>query len=150
MPEESDHGLSAATCASADRETISVLIIDDEPHVRQFLRTVLRAIGVEHVHEAVNGEEGVARYEELRPTMVLLDVNMPILDGEGTIPEILAVDPDAMIVIVTTDSRHETVRRFLDLGAAGYVLKHRAPEGVRQALAELIGRLVDDAEEVAS
>jgi two-component system chemotaxis response regulator CheY len=141
MSPDPDDGPAAVPCAPADLTAIRVLVIDDEPHMRVFLRTALRSLGVRQIHEAANGEEGVTRFREHRPTLVLLDVHMPVLGGEAALPQILAIDPDAAVVIVTTDSQQGTVRRLLDLGAKGFVLKHRAVDGLCQALTELINRL---------
>jgi DNA-binding NarL/FixJ family response regulator len=139
---------TAATASVATgRAALTVLIIDDEPHVRAFLRTALHSLGITQIHEAVNGAEGVARYQALQPSLVLLDVNMPVLGGEEAIQQIMAMDPEAGVIIVTSDCQHETVRNFLNLGACGYVLKHRPAAGVRAALDELLEGFVPIGEE---
>ena len=140
METESAGGLAASVASRGGGETITALIIDDEPHVRAFLHTALRSLGVRQVSEATNGAEGVEMFDRLQPSLVLLDINMPVMAGETAIQHILAADPDANVIMLTSDSRHEVVRRFLDLGAAGYVLKHRPADGARAALRELLER----------
>ncbi|MBI5767064.1 MAG: response regulator [Verrucomicrobia bacterium] len=129
---------AAPSAAYAGRERVTALIIDDEVHVRAFLRTALRSLGLKEVHEAHDGEDGVAKFRQLQPALVLLDINMPVLSGEAAIQQIMEIDPEAVIIMITSDGRHESVRKFLDLGASGYVLKYRTADGVRAALDELL------------
>lgn len=136
-----DYGTAGAVATPAGREGITALIIDDEEPTRVFLRTALHSLGLKQIHEAANGEEGVARYEQLRPSLVLLDINMPVMAGDEAIQRILGFDPEAIVIMITCESWHDTVRKFLDLGACGYVLKHRSADGVRAALAELLANL---------
>jgi len=135
-----NHGSAAVACAPVGREALTALLIDDEPHVRAFLRTALRSLGLKQIHEASNGEEGVATYGQVQPSLVLLDINMPVMSGESALRQILGLDPEAVVIMITSESRHETVLHFLNLGAAGYVLKHRPADGVRNALNELLDR----------
>jgi two-component system chemotaxis response regulator CheY len=140
------HGV--AVTPPAERERLSALIIDDESHVRTFLRTVLHSLGLKQVHESFNGADGVALFQGVRPSLVLLDVNMPVLTGTEAIRQILSADPEAVVIMVTSDGRHETVQEFLELGASGYVLKYRAANSVRAELDALFSsfEIVDDAD----
>jgi two-component system chemotaxis response regulator CheY len=133
MESTGNHGPTAT-----ERAGLTALIIDDEPHVRLFLRTALRSLGLGQIFDATNGDEGVAMYERHRPSLVLLDINMPVMPGHVALQKILGLDPEAAVIMVTSESWHETVLMFLDLGACGYVLKHGPPDGVRAALADLI------------
>jgi two-component system chemotaxis response regulator CheY len=142
MDSEDNPSPVALAPAPAAREAIDVLIIDDEPHVRAFLRAALRSLGVAAIHEAANGEEGVARFAALRPALVLLDLHMPVMSGAEALGRLRAIDPDAAVVVVTTDCQHETVKRIRALGAMGYVLKHRPPAELRAGLAETLACFV--------
>jgi len=133
--------------ALAGREQFTALVIDDEPHARAFLRLILRSLGVVKVHEAGHGAAGVELYRSIQPTFVLLDVNMPVMTGETALRAILAIDPDAAVIVVTSQSEHETVKRFLEFGAAGYVLKHRPAAEVCRMLAEVLESFVVAAED---
>lgn len=117
-PERASLDLTAA------RGALTVLLIDDESHVRTFLRTALGTLGVCNVVEAENGCEGVEAFDRLRPDLVLLDVNLPDRDGGQVIREILARDPEAAVVMVTSESRHEQVKAFCNAGALAYILKY--------------------------
>lgn len=62
-----------------------VLLVDDEAHVRKFVGLIVRGLGAPTLIEATNGREAVEIYKKEAPDLVLLDVNMPILDGLGTL-----------------------------------------------------------------
>jgi two-component system chemotaxis response regulator CheY len=117
---------------------VTALIVDDEPHVRAYVRLTLQSLDVTTAWEAADGPTALALYAEHAPTVVLLDVNMPTMPGVETLQQLLELDPNVHVVVVTSDSAHQTVRRFLELGAIGYVLKQRPPEEFRAALAELL------------
>lgn len=122
---------------------IRALIIDDEAHVRSYVRLTLQSLGVATTWEAADGGTGLALYAEQTPDVVFLDVNMPTMPGSDTMEQLLQIDPDANVVIITSDSAHQTVRKFLELGAIGYVLKQRPPEEFRSALYELLSQFAE-------
>src|ERR671938_496522 len=82
----------------SDRMTI--LIVDDNPNVRRLIRVVISAPGA-HIVECVNGVEAVSAYDACRPDVVLMDLDMPELDGLVATRQIRAVDPDAQVIVVT-------------------------------------------------
>ena len=137
---------AVSAAVAAGREAFTALIIDDEPHVRAFLRLALRSLGLRDIREAANGAEGFALFKQVQPTVVLLDINMPVLAGEATLRQILARDPDAAVIVVTSDSQHDTVKRYLGLGAIGYVLKHRPAAEVHRMLDQALACFVVDGE----
>jgi DNA-binding NarL/FixJ family response regulator len=131
----------------AARARITALIADDEPHVRAYLRLVLRSLGVTTMWEAGDGVEALRVYEDQAPSVVLLDVNMPMLTGEGVIHALAQRFPEAAVVVVTSQSEHETVKRFAELGAIGYVLKQQPREVVTKMIAEALDLLDLDSTE---
>ncbi len=130
---------------AGERARITALIADDEPHVRAYLRLILRSLGVTTIWEAGDGAEALTVYSETQPTVVLLDVNMPVLSGEGVIFGLAARFPDAAVIIVTSQSEHHTVKRFAELGAIGYVLKQQSREVVTEMIADALDSLDLDA-----
>jgi DNA-binding NarL/FixJ family response regulator len=109
--------------SSAD--PIRVLIADDHPAVRAGLAAVVLAeADLAVAGHAENGEQAIALYREHRPQVVLMDLRMPVLGGvEGT-RRIVAEFPDARVLALTTYQGDADVRRALDAGARGYLLKH--------------------------
>lgn len=103
---------------------IRILVADDHPVVRSGLVAVLRSeTDLLTVAEAENGGQAIALYREHRPDVVLMDLRMPVTNGVAAIRTITAEDPDARILALTTYEGDADIRRALDAGARGYLLK---------------------------
>jgi len=109
--------------------SISVLVADDQSMVRAGFGMLLASQDdIEVVAEASNGREAVHKAMRLRPTVVLMDIRMPELDGLQATRRILAADSSARILILTTFDLDEYVYEALRAGASGFVLKDDPPE----------------------
>ncbi|MER8006202.1 MULTISPECIES: response regulator transcription factor [unclassified Streptomyces] len=116
-------------------DAIRVLLVDDHQVVRRGLRTFLEVQDdIEVVGEAADGAEGVARAEELRPDVVLMDVKMPGLDGVDALRRLRELDNPARVLIVTSFTEQRTVVPALRAGAAGYVYKDVDPDALAGAI----------------
>ncbi|MGI5351501.1 response regulator [Streptomyces sp. CA-250714] len=116
-------------------DPIRVLLVDDHQVVRRGLRTFLEVQDdIEVVGEASDGSEGVARAEELRPDVVLMDVKMPGTDGVEALRTLRDRDNPARVLIVTSFTEQRTVVPALRAGAAGYVFKDVDPEALAGAI----------------
>ena len=114
---------------------IRVLIADDHPIVRQGLATVLdQEQDLEVVGQASNGHEAVAQASRLHPDVVLMDLQMPGMDGVEAIQHIKAEDPDIGVIILTTYDTDEYIFRGVEAGARAYLLKDSPPEEVLNAI----------------
>ena len=102
---------------------LRVLVVDDHPMVRAGLRSMLSGDDVEVVGEAGSGAEAVERAIELGPELVLLDVELPDMDGAEALARIKAGAPRAAVLMVSMHDDPTMVRRTIEAGAAGYVLK---------------------------
>ncbi|WP_262706320.1 MULTISPECIES: response regulator [Streptomyces] len=119
----------------ADPGRIRVLLVDDHQVVRRGLRTFLQVQDdIEVVGEASDGEEGIARAEELRPDVVLMDVKMPGVDGIEALRTLRDLDNPARVLVVTSFTEKRTVVPALRAGAAGYVYKDVDPEALARAI----------------
>jgi len=106
---------------------LRILIADDNELVRNGLRTLLEGQpDWQIVSEAVNGREVVEKSGRHRPDVVILDYNMPEMDGLSAVPKIHEVAPNAEILVLTQHDAPYTVQRGLDAGIRGYVLKSDA------------------------
>jgi two-component system chemotaxis response regulator CheY len=101
----------------------SILLTDDEAHIRKFIGLVLRKFDNPRILEAANGAEAVALYAKHKPDLVLLDVNMPVLDGVQALTQIRASDPEAIVVMLTSLANRQTVEECARLGAVDYIRK---------------------------
>ena len=110
--------------ASPATARIRVLIADDHPVVRAGLSAVIaEQSDLELVAEAENGATAVALFREHRPDVALMDLRMPVMDGVEAIRTITTEFPDARILALTTYEGDADIRRALDGGASGYLLK---------------------------
>jgi DNA-binding NarL/FixJ family response regulator len=101
-----------------------VLVADDHPVVRAGLSAVItEQSDLELVAEAENGARAVALFREHRPDVALMDLRMPVMDGVEAIRTIATEFPDARILAVTTYEGDADIRRALEAGASGYLLK---------------------------
>jgi two-component system chemotaxis response regulator CheY len=116
----------------------TILLVDDEAHIRKYVGLILRQLGAPRIVEASNGEEGVAAYIRENPDLVLLDVNMPIMDGIETLKKLKQVDPDCVAVMLTSLANRQTIEQAIELGAANYIRKDTSREEITKALSETI------------
>jgi DNA-binding NarL/FixJ family response regulator len=108
-------------------EPITVMTADDHPVFRQGIASVLASDpGFRLVAEASGGRDAIALYRSLRPDLVLMDIQMPDLDGVETTHIIRNESPHAAIVVLTTYEGDALVMRAMKAGAAGYLLKSAA------------------------
>jgi len=115
--------------------TIRVLVADDQSMVRAGFRMLLAGEeDIEVVAEASNGLEAVDKAARFQPTVVLMDIRMPELDGLQATQRILAGDNAARILILTTFDLDEYVFEALRAGASGFVLKDDSPEQLIAAI----------------
>ncbi|HVD49083.1 MAG TPA: response regulator transcription factor [Gaiellaceae bacterium] len=115
--------------------SIRVLVADDQSMVRAGFRMLLaQEPDLEVVAEAADGLEAVDKAARFSPTVVLMDIRMPELDGLQATRRILAADPAARILILTTFDLDEYVYEALRAGASGFVLKDDPPEQLIAAI----------------
>lgn len=129
------------------KPTPTILLVDDEAHVRKFLTLVVKALSPERVLEAADGEDALTLVESERPDLVLLDINMPGRDGLTILPLIKAAAPDCTVVMLTSLTTRQTVEDALDTGADGYIRKDTPREEI---LRQLLNALAPDDDSAAS
>jgi DNA-binding NarL/FixJ family response regulator len=120
--------------------SIRVLVADDQSMVRAGFRMLLgNESDIEVVAEASNGLEAIEKAVRLRPTVILMDIRMPELDGLEATRRIIAADDSARILILTTFDLDEYVYEALRAGASGFVLKDDPPEQLLAAVRTVAG-----------
>lgn len=100
-----------------------ILIVDDSKTSRKFLKNMLIGAGFEVVAEAIDGLDGVEKYKEFKPDIVTMDITMPNLDGIDAVTEIMRIDPEAKIIMVTAAGQKNNVVEALKRGAVDFVQK---------------------------
>jgi len=121
--------------APAAEAQISVLIADDHPIARQGIRRMLEHYGdIAVVAEAADGLEAVALSQQLRPDVVLMDLQMPRLNGVEAIEHLRERNPDTKVLIISTYDKDEFLFEGIKAGARGYLLKDVPAEELVQAV----------------
>ncbi|MGC9343392.1 MAG: response regulator [Bacteroidales bacterium] len=117
------------------KEKISLLIVDDHKIFRDGLKLLLSHFSfVGEVHEASNGEEFLDILEEITPSIVLMDINMPVMGGIEATREALEKYPNLKIIVLTTFHDEDYVEQMMLLGVEGYMLKRSTPKEFETAL----------------
>lgn len=111
-----------------------VLIVDDDPMVRQQVRLVLKDAPVEVVGEAANGAIALPAVSELKPDVVLMDISMPVMDGIEATGAIAALGTGAQVIALTALGDDESLMQMLSAGARGFVPKEYASEDLATAV----------------
>ena len=121
------------------RRRIRVLIADDSMFMRKLLKRIVESEKeFEVIAEAGNGEEAYQKYLRLRPDLVLLDVNMPGLDGLAAAKIILSNDPTAKIIIVSALGQEWAIEAAQRMGIKHYVLKPFKPKDLIEAVRKVL------------
>jgi Response regulator containing a CheY-like receiver domain and an HTH DNA-binding domain len=121
-------------------ESMRVVVADDHPMFREGLVVALGALpGIEVVAEAASGEEAVAAASRLQPDVVVMDVNMPVLNGIDATRRIVAESPHIGVLVLTMFDEDESVFQAMRAGARGYLLKGSAREDILRAV-HAVGR----------
>jgi DNA-binding NarL/FixJ family response regulator len=114
---------------------IQVAIVDDQPLFSEGLGRIVEAHpGMEIVGVAHDGESGVRMCRELKPDVVLMDINMPVMNGVEATRSIRSLLPDTKVLILTVNSDDAYVFRGIKAGATGYLLKDCTPEDLSRAI----------------
>jgi len=111
-----------------------VLVVDDAAFMRKMVSDALAKGGHEVVGEAGNGVEAVARFQELKPDLMTMDITMPEKDGLTALAEIVAADPSARVVMCSALGQEAKVLEAIKLGAKDFVVKPFQPDRVIEAV----------------
>lgn len=112
-----------------------VLLADDHPWVRKGMRNILqRNPDIEVVGEASNGLQAIEMVEKLSPDILLLDMEMPVLDGTQVAARLRELDSSVQILVLSAHDDQQYIQSMLDAGAAGYLIKEEVPEILIEAV----------------
>jgi two-component system invasion response regulator UvrY len=127
-------------------EEITVILADDNRHMRKSLTVVLAPVdNIRVIGEATNGEEAIALVNELRPTVVLLDINMSPVNGFEAAEQIIARFPQTKVIALSLHKQVSYCRNMFRIGASGYVTKSSPYQDIIAAINKVAsgGKFVD-------
>lgn len=118
---------------------MKILIVEDHPIVRSGLRRLLAAEAAEEIQEAASGKEALSIFRAWRPTLVILDLNLPGMGGLEVIERLKVADPNARVLVLSMHDDPMHVTRALQAGATGYVTKNARPNEIIEAVRRVAG-----------
>ncbi|MBW8078453.1 MAG: response regulator [Gallionella sp.] len=116
----------------------SVVVVDDDSMMREMLKLILLSEDYPVVGEAANGQAAIALCAREKPGLVLLDINMPKLDGMQALEEIHKASPATVVLMVSAEATLDKVREAMEKGAAGFVVKPLNPASVLDRIAKCL------------
>jgi pilus assembly protein CpaE len=121
--------------STSSRRRLHVLIVDDAPQVREELSVLLQLMGdLEVVGEAANGLEAISQAQTLRPDVVVMDLEMPVLDGYAATRQIKTRCPACRIVVLTIHGDETARQRANEAGADDFVVKGAPVDVILRAI----------------
>lgn len=116
----------------------SVLVVDDDSMMREILKLILRGGEYPIAGEASNGEDAISLCTELNPAIVLLDINLPQMDGLQVLASIRLSLPETKVIMVSAEASLDKVRDAIAKGASGFIVKPFNPTLVLERIADCI------------
>ncbi len=101
----------------------SILIVDDVPSVRQFLKQSLHHLGTYEIHDAADAKQATRTMTFLRPDIIFLDIDLPDQQGTTLIPKFLQLSPESTIVMFSANNTVENIVKAKELGAKAFLVK---------------------------
>jgi DNA-binding NarL/FixJ family response regulator len=114
-----------------------IMVVDDEPHVVEFVTEMLRAINFTVYASANSGEDAIHKIQKKIPDMVILDITMPGMTGDELISRIKAISKKTKIVMLTSRNTIDMVKMCRENGADGYILKSETQIQICQKIQEI-------------
>jgi DNA-binding response OmpR family regulator len=124
-------------------ETLKVVVVDDDQYMRKVVRVMLQALGIKHIHEASDGITGLETVREILPDVVIVDWEMPMIDGAQFVRLVRSPDdfpvPDVPIIILSGHGDRWRVVEAARLGAHEYLLKPVSTKALHDRIISVLG-----------
>ncbi len=119
---------------------MKVMLIDDSKTMRNIQRSVLRQLGIEQVEEACDGQDALSKVGAFQPDLILVDWNMPNMDGLSFIKAFRKQDKTTPLIMVTTEAEKSRVIEAIKAGVNNYLVKPFTPDLLSQRINETISK----------
>lgn len=117
-----------------------VLLVDDSKTIRRIQKSILERLGYNEIEEACDGQDALSRVAAFRPQLILLDWNMPNMDGMTFLKRFRQTDTETPVVMVTTETEKSRVVEAIRAGVNNYVVKPFTPELLQARIVETLAR----------
>lgn len=124
---------------------MKILIVDDSTIIRCVIEKNLRALNLEICGSVDNGKDAVEAYGRLRPDLVTMDITMPRMDGLAALGEIMAMDGEAKVLIISALKDRKTGIEALKMGAVGFLPKPFTPLQLTEEIKQIIDEIGENA-----
>ena len=131
----------------SDERKVRVLLADDESHVRLLVRTVVSSLGYEVIGEAADGRKAVELFDTVSPDLVLLDINMPVMDGLAALRALREKSDTVAIIMLTSLASADVVEQSLQAGATYHLRKDLPVAELKEEIQEAWLAHLQDLEE---
>ena len=112
----------------------SILIVDDSRIARMMLNSCILQYKSYEIFQAEDGQKAIEKYKEIQPQVVFMDLTMPVLNGFEATKEIIQLNKDAIIFVITADVQPKSVEKITEIGAFDVIKKPAEPENIKNAL----------------
>lgn len=116
-----------------------ILIVDDAAFMRKVIRDTLTKEGYTDIHEAVDGQDAVEKYFELKPDLVLMDITMPNMDGLEALKAIRAKDSNANVVMCSAMGQEAMVVEAVQAGIKDFIVKPFKSDRLIKTVSSIVG-----------
>ena len=116
-----------------------ILIVDDAAFMRKVIRDTLTKEGYSDIHEAVDGQDAVEKYFELKPDLVLMDITMPNMDGLEALKAIRAKDSNANVVMCSAMGQESMVVEAVQAGIKDFIVKPFKSDRLLKTVTSIVG-----------
>lgn len=121
----------------------SILLVEDEPHIRLMFRKLFEMMGITDVREACNGVEACQEYGRNPADVVMMDINMPEMSGLDALDRIVSADPEAVVIMLTSLSTRNAVDKSLEGGATYFIRKDTPIPEIKETLYDVFEKIFD-------
>jgi len=116
-----------------------ILLVDDASFMRMMIKDALTKNGYSDIYEAADGVEAVAKYTEIHPDLVIMDITMPNMDGLGALKAIKQLDPTANVVMCSAMGQEAMVIEAIKSGAKDFIVKPFKPDRILKTVTTVLG-----------
>lgn len=120
---------------------MKILLVDDSKTMRNIQRSILTQLGYTELEEACDGQDALSKVGAFAPSLLLVDWNMPNMDGLTFVKEFRKTDKSTPIIMVTTESERSRVVEAIKAGVNNYVVKPFTPDVLSQRINETLGKV---------